>query len=296
MFERILVPLDGSDAAEIVFPYVVETAANFASGIFLVRVAESASPVICRDCGAYLDVTRLKLKSMLESWGVPQGTKIETKVLSGNPAVEILKYSGEIDAGLIAVASRGASSTGPWPLGNIAAKILRASSFPVLLVRKQAEDAKLIQKKLVKKILAPLDGSKLGEAAIPLVTGIADKTGAEIVLFRVVEPVTAFAVPTGEIAWNFVGTYETNARIPVMNYLERMKESLSGSRFAVSTATGEGQPAGEIIDYAQLNNIDLIAMSTHGRSGIGRWVYGSVAEKVLHSGDQPVLVVRPKKG
>jgi nucleotide-binding universal stress UspA family protein len=293
MFERIIVPLDGSVAAEMVLPYVVEETANFASDIFLVRVTESSSPVICRDCGAYLDTTAQQLSSMLESWGVKPGTNIKTQLLTGNPAIEILKYAAEIDARLIAVASRGASGAGPWPLGNIAAKILRASSIPVLLIRNPATAERLREKKLVKKILAPLDGSKLGEAAMPLVTGIADKTGAEIVLFRVVEPATAFAGPTGEVAWNFLSTYEANARVPVVSYLEQMKTSMSG-HYAVSSGMGEGPAAGEIIDYARLNGIDLIAMSTHGRSGIGRWVYGSVAEKVLHSGEEPVLVVRPK--
>jgi nucleotide-binding universal stress UspA family protein len=294
MFERIIVPLDGSVAAEMVLPYVVETAANFASEIFLVRVAESASEVICRDCSAYLETAGPKLGSMLAQRGAPLDKSVRTQLLSGNAAIEILKYAGEIDARLIAVASRGASNQGPWPLGNIAAKILRASSIPVLLIRKPASDQRIAEKKLVNKILAPLDGSKLGEAAIPLATAIAAKTGAEIVLFRVVESVTAFAGPTGEIAWNFMSSYEANARAPVLSYLDRMKESLASP--AVSTAVGEGQAAGEIIDYARLNNIDLIAMSTHGRSGVGRWVYGSVAEKVLHSGEEPVLVVRPKNG
>jgi nucleotide-binding universal stress UspA family protein len=296
MFEHILVPLDGSNAAEIVFPYVVDFAENFASDIFLVHVAGTASPAINKKAIAYLHGAQLKIKSMLDSWGVQPGKKLETRELTGNPAVEILKYAGNIDAGLIAVASHGESSTGPWPLGNIAAKILRASSYPVLLVRKQAEEARLIQKKLVKKILAPLDGSKLGEAAIPFAVEIANKTGAEIVLFRVVEPVANFAGPTGEIAWNFISTYEKNAQASVINYLERIRQSLSGVRSGLEMATGEGQPASEIIDYAQVNDIDLIAMSTHGRSGIGRWVYGSVTEKVLHSGDQPVLVVQPKTG
>ena len=296
MFEHILVPLDGSTAAEIVFPYVIEIASMFNSGISLARVTESASPAVKEECRSYLEGAALQIKSLLISWGTNGNSTVQIRVLSGNPAIEILKYAAETSTGLIAVASRGASSEGPWPLGNIAAKILRASSFPVLLVRKQPENAKMIQKKLFQKILAPLDGSRLGEAALPLATALSTKTGAEIVLFRVVEPVAAFAGPTGEIAWNFMSNYEKNARMPVMSYLERTKDSLDKNLPGVSTAMGEGFPANEIIDYADVNNVDLIAMSTHGRSGLGRWVYGSITEKVLHSGDQPVLVVRPKAG
>lgn len=296
MFERILVPLDGSKAAEVVFPYATEITAIFDSKIFLTRVSESSNPAVINECGSYLEGATLQMKSQLENRGVHREAIVQTKVLTGNPAVEILKLAREIDCGLIAVASRGVSSEGPWPLGNIAAKILRASSFPVLLVRKQAEDSKLIEKKLIQKILVPLDGSKLGEAAIPLATELSNKTGAEIVLFRAVEPISAFVGPTGEMAWSLVNAYEKNARYPVLAYLERIKESLQKTIPAISTATGEGLPADQIIDYAQANTIDLIAMSTHGRSGIGRWVFGSVTEKVLHSGDQPVLVVRPRSG
>jgi nucleotide-binding universal stress UspA family protein len=294
MFERILVPLDGSNTAEIVFPYVVDFAERFASEVFLVHVEETKRTAENKKAIAYLEGARLKINGMMENWGARPGTKLETKELNGNPAVEILKYAAEIDAGLIAVASHGASSTGPWPLGNIAAKILRASTFPVLLIRKPAAETSLAEKKLIKKILAPLDGSKLGEAAIPFAVELARKKEAGIVLFRVVEPVTSFVGPTGEIAWNFINTYEKNALANVMNYLERVKNSLSSADASLEMATGEGQPASEIMDYAQANKIDLIAMSTHGRSGVGRWVYGSVTEKVLHSGDEPVLVVQPR--
>lgn len=296
MFDRIIVPLDGSKAAEVVFPYVTEIAATFDSKIFLTHVSESSDPAAINEYTSYLKGATLQMKSQLESRGAHHEAGLQTKILTGNPAVEILKYAREIDCGLIAMASRGVSSEGPWTLGNIAAKILRASSFPVLLVRKQAEDSKLIEKKLIQKILVPLDGSKLGEAAIPLVTELSNKTGAEIVLFRVVEPISAFVGPTGEMAWSLVNTYEKNARYPVLAYLERTKESLKNIIPVISTATGEGLPADQIVDYAQANTIDLIAMSTHGRSGIGRWVFGSVTEKVLHAGEQPVLVVRPKGG
>jgi nucleotide-binding universal stress UspA family protein len=294
MFERILIPLDGSSTAEIVFPYVVDLTQRFGSELFLVHVAETTSPAENQEAVTYLQGARFKIGAMLEDWGAKKDTKIETKELTGNAAVEILKFATEINASLIAVASHGASSTVIWALGNIAAKILRAATFPVLLIRKPAAEASLADKKLIKKILAPLDGSELGEAAIPYVVELARHHEAGIVLFRVVEPVTSFVGPTGEIAWNFINTYEKNAMATVLSYLDRLKNNLSGVDTLLEIATSEGQPAGEIMDYAQANSIDLIAMSTHGRSGIGRWVYGSVTEKILHSGEVPILVVQPK--
>lgn len=115
-------------------------------------------------------------------------------------------------------------------------------------------------------------------------------------LFQVIEHVTVSRQTTGaEIAWHTISDIESQIRSEVVGYLNRLKETLQREVTSVTTAIAEGSPADKIIDYSQSNNIDLIAMSTHGRSGIGRWVFGSVTEKVLQSGDKAVLVVRPKE-
>ncbi len=297
MFERILVPLDGSSSAEITLPYVTQIASKFGSQIVLVRVAESFGLSLVNACRTYLNEVTDKLKDQLKEWQAKEETKVSSQLLIGtNPASEILNYANEMTCDLIVLASRGQSGQGPWPLGSVAIKILRASRFPALLIRNRVDDSLLEQKKLFRKILVPLDGSKLSEAAVPEVVSLSKAIGGEIVLFQVIEHVTVARQTTGaEIAWHTISDIESRIRSEVVGYLNRLKETLQREVTSVTTAVAEGSPADKIIDYSQSNNIDLIAMSTHGRSGIGRWVFGSVTEKVLQSGDKAVLVVRPKE-
>jgi nucleotide-binding universal stress UspA family protein len=164
-------------------------------------------------------------------------------------------------------------------LGNIAAKVIRATTQPVLLVRAPASNAALQEKRLITKILVPLDGSATGEAAVASAGTLADVLGAELILFQVWEPVATFSAHTSR----FVA------------YLDRVGKPMRKRGLKTSSVVVTGSTADQIIDYAEANAIDLIAMSTHGRTGFGRWVFGSFTDKVLHAGDTPVLVVREGK-
>jgi nucleotide-binding universal stress UspA family protein len=88
---------------------------------------------------------------------------------------------------------------------------------------------------------------------------------------------------------------EKHRRASAMAYLESVAKDVREKGLSASSAVGSGAPADQIIDYAEANAIDLIAMSTHGRSGITRWVFGSVTDKVLHAGNTVVLTVRASK-
>jgi nucleotide-binding universal stress UspA family protein len=212
-------------------------------------------------------------------------------VLAGSPADAILQYAEEANVGMIVMASHGSSGQGPWLLGSIAAKVLRASMRPVLLIRVPAESTALQQKHILKRILVPLDGSAIGEAALPLAETLAKPLGAEVVLYLALEPIatwTGYGGTEGYVSQKFFEDRKASARA----YLEGVRGRLNERGVTTSIEVETGPPADLIIDYAKLKAIDLIAMSTHGRSGIGRWVFGSVTDKVLHSGDTAVLVVR----
>ena len=190
--------------------------------------------------------------------------------------------------------SRGASPEGLWLLGSIADKVLRASGRPVLLIRAPAISDAIKGKKLFKKILLPLDGSRLGEAALPRAVSLAKALGTEIVLFRVTEPpLSAYSGTHMEMSYEMMVEYERSLKPAVLEYLENIKASIKGKSLSVSTVSDIGIPADQILDFARTNDISLVVMSTHGRFGIGKWVFGSVTDKVLHAGDTPVLAVRP---
>jgi nucleotide-binding universal stress UspA family protein len=292
MFERILVPLDGSNAAEAVLPYVEGIAARFGSEITLVGVSE-LSPVAANHLyQTYLNHVVEETGHGLRDYGTKEKTSVRAVVLQGKPADEILNCADEGNVGLIAMASRGSSGRGPWLLGNVAGKVLRAANRPVLLIRAPASGSALQKKQLIKRILVPLDGSTVAEAVIPYAETLGRTLDAELVFFQVLEPA---GQGHDEVVPGETLEYEESRRAFASASLERAAKPYRERGLGVSTVLGFGHAANQIIDYAEANAIDLIAMSTHGRSGIGRWVFGSVTDKVLHAGNTPVLVVRAKE-
>jgi len=297
MYTRILVPLDGSSAAEIALPYAEEIASRHGAEIILASVSDLTAVETDHLYRSYLEHIAEQVQRQLKDWGAKEGAKVKSEVLLGTPAGEILRYADENNVSLITMASRGRSSRGPWLLGNIAAKVLRATGKPVLIVRAQADRAALQEKRLVKRILVPLDGSKLGEVAIPYAEALAQALGAELVLFQ------ALITPVSR-----VGYYEGRSMSPAdfqkieeeisasaMDYLDSLGEVVKEKGLRPLSVIREGSAPEQILEYAETNRIDLIAMSSHGRSGIGRWVLGSVTDKVLHAGDTAVLTVRAIK-
>ncbi len=152
---------------------------------------------------------------------------------------------------------------------------------------------------MYKKILAPLDGSELAECSLEHVTAIATGCSVpEVVLFRVVEPisaqVTAALAEAGGISAELYTKMESQNRAEADEYIaEKAKKLRKKDGITVQTALAYGNPAEEILKYAKKNQVDLIIMTTHGRSGISRWVFGSVADRILRHSPVPVLIIAP---
>ena len=137
---------------------------------------------------------------------------------------------------------------------------------------------------MFRRILVPLDGSALAEAVLPRVTELAKSLGAEVLLLRVA------------IAHVFPGVDPTEEEVRVVRgaeeYVEAMAGKLAEKGIPVRAAVRYGKPAAEIIEHIAANEVDLVAMSTHGRSGLSRLVMGSVAEEVVRNAEVPVLLWR----
>ena len=153
---------------------------------------------------------------------------------------------------------------------------------------------------MFERILVPLDGSKLGEAALPVIEGLISRlspeTKVEVTLFRAVPPTHWIAA--GEIGAPVRYTEEELQIIKrtVTDYLDKAGEGLRGRGAIVKTMVAAGNPAEEIIKATDEIKADMVAMSTHGRSGISRWAFGSVTAKVLRGANVPVLTVRAPEG
>ena len=150
------------------------------------------------------------------------------------------------------------------------------------------------------KILIPLDGSKIGEAALPyveeLMSKLSPRVKVELTLLQVVSLLTHYVV-AGEAATPVLYTEKEMDQIQqeARSYLNKVNESIISDKFSVDIKVVVGSPADEIIRVADDIDADLIAMSTHGRHGISRWAFGSVTDKVLRGGNRPILVVRAPK-
>ena len=144
---------------------------------------------------------------------------------------------------------------------------------------------------MFEKILVPLDGSELGEAALPFAEHLTQDVGGELTLISVGEPTTQ-QLGTDPEHRAYLDQVIARMELDIKDYLSSVAQKIKAKGLKVRTVVMVGKPAEEIIDYAHRQQMDMIAMATHGRSGIGRWVYGSVAEKVLRGARVPILLVR----
>jgi nucleotide-binding universal stress UspA family protein len=146
---------------------------------------------------------------------------------------------------------------------------------------------------MYKKILAPLDGSEFSECSLDHVTAVAKGCQVpNVILLHVVEPQDRYAGYAG-ISKEMLGEIQKELRTNTEDYLAKVADKLKKKGVNTKTAVVEGKPSDEILNYADKNRADLIIMSTHGSSGLTRWAFGSVADKVIRHSPVPVLVIAP---
>jgi len=145
------------------------------------------------------------------------------------------------------------------------------------------------------RLLVPLDGSKRAEQALPHAVRLAAEFGAELVLLRVIPLIPT--VKAKDLSPVDFPELEDRERLAATEYLTPIVEKLAeqGVRARVALER-RGDAGGAIIDFVEKEKIDLVVMSSHGRSGLARWIYGGVAEKVLHHVACPMMLVRIEKG
>jgi nucleotide-binding universal stress UspA family protein len=277
MGERILVPLDGSETAEAILPQVHRFLARHAAEVLLLQVAPSYAPDFHFAVpGQHGTVTAYVRKRAFEL--INAGIPARAIVRHGFAAEQILDTAATEGATMIAMSTHGRTGLSRFVLGSVAEKVLRASPLPVLVVR-SFPHAELSRGRLeelpFRRILVPLDGSEASCSVVPLVLSFARPLDAQVTLLHVEEPdPLAPHWPHAEAAVVQAERALTEACIP--NLRERR----------------QGDPASEILRFAEERSTDLIVMGTHGRSGPTRWVFGSVTEKVLRAGTLPLIVAR----
>jgi nucleotide-binding universal stress UspA family protein len=301
----ILAPLDGSALAEQALPSVHLLAPILRAGVCLLRVVPDAEierllTYFAAQFGADGPIADLRRERFARTLALGHarhylaaqaeplravGLEVELAVRTGAPADAIIDAAGQAASSLIVMASHGWSGLNRWAIGSVADKVVQTTTTPVLIVQSGGPH----QPARLRRIMLPLDGSDLAEQALPLAIELAASAQAELILFHAVAP-TVEAYPYPRIPSDVQLALRDHAR----QQLTARAEQLRQQQIAATPVVVLGQPAAAIVDEAELHQVDLIAMATHGYGGLRRWALGSVADKVLHATAIPLLLVHAR--
>ncbi|WP_069802354.1 universal stress protein [Thermogemmatispora onikobensis] len=323
MFQRILVPLDGSPRAEQALPLAARLARASRGRLILARIVQPGTALLWAPTALDPATMRSWLESATEAaeaylqrvaaLPVLHDVPTEKIVRSGLPADQLLRLVPEVSADLLVLCSHGYRGLQRWALGSVALKLIRHASLPVLVLRSHGEMLAGPQPGYERPLRAvvPLDGSVHAKAALEpaaaQVHALATPAPAALHLLAVVE--------VDEEAEDEAARRERERRLArARRYLAHTVEQIraglvapkvSGLQLELTWSVHVGSDVAQtildvvehgqdLVDTPLPGGCDLLAMSTHGREGLNRWLLGSVTERVLERTRLPLLVVRPQ--
>lgn len=297
MYSRLLIPLDGSTLAERALEPGFTIAAAGSAQVILLRVpvyGRSMSPSAAgygwltadqehdwseKESGEYLE-SKAKTYNHFGLDTIPA-------VVRGDAASTIVDTAIDNQVDLIVMTTHGYSGITRWMLGSVTERVLRSTPCPVLVVRGNQP---------IKRLIVCLDGSRVAETVLEPALEIARRLEANVTFLRVEHgeklssiEISLLEMADSELCKELVEDPEKRLRY----YLDCLASKFDDRELNIEAAVIKGDPAQAILEYAELNAIDLIAMATHGYSGLRRWVYGSVTEKVLRSAPGATLIAKP---
>jgi nucleotide-binding universal stress UspA family protein len=287
-YQRVLVPLDGSELSTWVLSRAEHLLRVPGLSVTLLRVVESSEDqagelafrVDPRHGELEADLARLRDEL------VARAVAAQAEVRFGDPAGEILREAASGGYDLVAMTTHGRTGLGRVMFGSVALKVLQASPIPLLLFRPlQRPDGTLspvetVEAARFRRILVPLDESAAAEEILPHAETLARTFGSKLCLFS--------AIPGG--------ADEAVRRADASEYLGRWQRLLESRGLTASAEIRTGLPFEEAARVIRENGLDAVALTTHGRTGMARAMYGSVAEKILCGAGVPVLALRNGRG
>lgn len=294
MYRSIMVPLDGSRAAEHALPLAISIARHAGATLQLVHVHASASAVPRLDDShdaeqrererAYLDTLadRLMQRDTLT---------ITTTLLDGAPADTIALYALANYVDLVVMTTHGRRPQTYFSLGSVPHALVRWGSTPLLLTRPRGASPDLARQPACHRVLVVFDGSTPTEPHVAQAIALGTLLRAEYTLLGVVEPIRAAygTAPDSAIDEQALEPQRRQAQA----YLDRIAARLRAQALCVRTQVVVGEPASAILDYARRHAVDLIVMQPLAPSGVEQLLKGSVAEQVLRGAHVPLLLHRP---
>jgi len=297
MYRKVLIPLDGSAFAERVLAHVERLISSQDCELILLRVVVPSEHIVSPETVATLGTVDLsgllehaeRYLAQIRGEMREMGIRARTKVAQGDVASAVCDTADAQQVDLIAMTTHGRSGLGRWAYGSVADRVIRTANQPVFLIRPTTE---IPPDGGVRRILVPLDGSPLAERALAPATALAQDWGAEVLLLQAINPLTDLEFAMIYASWESPDTVYAHRQTAAERYLAEVQQNLRVAGVSSSTLVDEGHAADLILDTAEAEDVDAIVMSTHGRSGLSRWVYGSVADKVLREATCPLLLIR----
>ncbi|NUN49124.1 MAG: universal stress protein [Candidatus Brocadiae bacterium] len=272
-----VVPFDGSERSEMAIPYAVELARRCGGGVRVLRVMQSAIEGSSLPVSLQQTMRKRSQVELARAVGRHADGDIDVKGISkmGNVMDEIT--GAAVDASIVVMTTNGRTGLDRWVMGSVAEAVIRRVAVPVLIIRPPEKTSVAAARqgagRILTDVLIPLDGSATADAALSVVPGLGR-----------------------EIRFHLLTVLSPGGPDParVSSVLTAAAKRLTDGGHTVATATVEApSPAKAIVDYAQKQGCSMIAMATHGRSGLSEIFLGSVTDRVLRTTGVPVLVVRP---
>lgn len=296
MYEKILVPLDGSTFAESALPLALTLSRKTDADVHLVTVLEPVTSFAYEGWeSAAVDWTHKYLEGVTTRIADQSGGTVTTAVVTGHTVERLQEEARNEKADVIVMASHGRGTLSRVWLGSVADGFVRQADRPVILVR-PSEEAEAPQNfdYEFETLLVPLDGSELSESALQHAIDFGELFDSAYHLTRVVSYPFDISSPylphTAQLNQKIVEDAKTGSA----EYLEAHAERLRRRGFGVTTSVAvDSQPGHGVLSEAEAVGSDVIAMATHARKGLSRVVLGSAADKVLRGTHSPLLLFRP---
>ncbi|WP_418286196.1 universal stress protein [Halorubrum sp. DTA46] len=287
MLDRILFPTDGSDGASAAFDHVLDLAADYDATVHVLNVADTTHDSVTRLGSEVVDVLEREGRQIVESTAeraADRGVETVTDVFQGGIAETITAYAEEYGTDLIAMSTRGQTGLDRLFLGSTTERVVRRSTVPVLSIGSDGAPARYPYR----NILVPTDGSERAGDALDRAAALAEHAGATVHALSVVD----------------VGLIGGEGYSGVTALVEGAEETVAAAATtaeaagvdAVETVAVESSAARGIRSYIADNEIDLVVMGTQGRTGVERYLLGSVAERTIRTSPVPVLTVPDPDG
>lgn len=341
MFRKGLVPLDGTDMAEGILPYVGQLARGLGMPLVLISVIDPESvetperlriPVESTALGRIrvsgygaatpsetnIETSRATVagvhphevggtyvsqiferveedvKKHLEKKADElraTGLTVESKVVFGAAAEQIVKAAEDEDADFIAMSTHGRGAIGRGVLGSVTDKVAHIAHVPVLAITPEKAEQYWQATEPLSKIMVPLDGSLLAETALSYAENLAVAMNLGIVLVRVLKIGGAYTGYADGYTYFQYPDLDNKIEEEAIEYLRSTAFRLLARGLDAEWKVLRGSPSASIVELARETPQDLIVITTHGRSGVTRWFLGSVAEGLVRSSGDPVLII-----